>query len=205
MTDLQAAAQQALEALESLQGGCTDSDDGTVEAITVWCPEVIDALRAALAQQPAASVELAQPEGEDWSLLLATQESLREHMAEIHRLRAEVDVLRYANDRWRKLRPAVPLFLLHCGQIDSGGEQDDWETEADSGQRVDEFARQYPGKTVPLYAHPPLARQRLVDEQIVRCSLMVDDPLLWGRMGDECGVALEQFARAIEAAHGIKG
>jgi hypothetical protein len=43
-----AAMRQALDALEQLQGGCTDSDDGTVEAITVWCPEVIDALRAAL-------------------------------------------------------------------------------------------------------------------------------------------------------------
>lgn len=53
---LRAAAQQALETLEQLQGGCTDSGDGTVEAITVWCPEVIDALRAALAQ-PAASAE----------------------------------------------------------------------------------------------------------------------------------------------------
>jgi hypothetical protein len=41
--------QQALDALESLQGGCTDSNDGTVEAITVWCPELIDALRSALA------------------------------------------------------------------------------------------------------------------------------------------------------------
>lgn len=48
---LRHAAQQALECLESLQGGCTDSGDGTVEAITVWCPEVIDALRAALAQK----------------------------------------------------------------------------------------------------------------------------------------------------------
>jgi hypothetical protein len=52
MTDQQKAAMQAaLEVLERLQGGCTDSDDGTVEAITVWCPEVIDDLRAALAQQ----------------------------------------------------------------------------------------------------------------------------------------------------------
>jgi len=50
MTDLRTAAQQALEALEALQGGCTDSNDGTVEAITVWCPEIIDALRAALAE-----------------------------------------------------------------------------------------------------------------------------------------------------------
>jgi len=48
-----------------------------------------------------------------------------------------------------------PLFLLHSGQIDSGGEQDDWETEADSQVRVDEFCRLHPGKTIPLFAHPP--------------------------------------------------
>lgn len=52
MSDLRSAAIAALEALEQLQGGCTDSDDGTVEAITVWCPEVVDALRTALAEQP---------------------------------------------------------------------------------------------------------------------------------------------------------
>ena len=50
MTTLREAAQQALEILERLHGGCTDSDDGTVEAITVWCPEIIDDLRAALAE-----------------------------------------------------------------------------------------------------------------------------------------------------------
>jgi anion-transporting ArsA/GET3 family ATPase len=50
MTDrLREAATAALEALEALQGGCTDSEDGTVEALTVWCPEVVDDLRAALA------------------------------------------------------------------------------------------------------------------------------------------------------------
>lgn len=53
MTPTQRAAmEQALDCLEQLQGGCTDSDDGTVEAITVWCPEIVDALRAALAEQP---------------------------------------------------------------------------------------------------------------------------------------------------------
>ena len=50
MSDLRKAAEMALEALEELQGGCTDSDDGTVEALTIWCPEVIEALRQALAQ-----------------------------------------------------------------------------------------------------------------------------------------------------------
>lgn len=51
MTTLREAAQQALEVLEQLQGGCTDSGDGTVEAMTVWCPEVIDNLRAALERE----------------------------------------------------------------------------------------------------------------------------------------------------------
>jgi hypothetical protein len=50
MSDLRTAAQQALELLKELQGGCTDSDDGTVEALTVWCPEVIADLEAALEQ-----------------------------------------------------------------------------------------------------------------------------------------------------------
>ena len=50
MTTLREAAQQALELLKELQGGCTDSDDGTVEALTVWCPEVIENLEAALEQ-----------------------------------------------------------------------------------------------------------------------------------------------------------
>lgn len=56
---------------------------------------------------------------------------------------------------------AEPLFLLHCGQIDSGGEQDEWETEADSGTRVDEFASLHPGQTIGLYpfAPPPPAAQ----------------------------------------------
>ena len=44
------ALKLALEVLEELQGGCTDHDDGTVEAITVWCPEVISAIKEALAQ-----------------------------------------------------------------------------------------------------------------------------------------------------------
>jgi len=52
------ALKLALEVLEQLQGGCTDHDDGTVEAITVWCPEVIDAIKEALAQQAQEPVEI---------------------------------------------------------------------------------------------------------------------------------------------------
>jgi hypothetical protein len=48
----------------------------------------------------------------------------------------------------------VPLFLLHSGKIGSDGEQDDWDVEAESGRRVDEFCRRYPGQTIKLYAGP---------------------------------------------------
>ena len=58
---LREAATKALEALEALQGGCTDSDDGTVEAITVWCPEVIDDLKAALAEPATLDEAMAGP------------------------------------------------------------------------------------------------------------------------------------------------
>jgi len=40
-----------------------------------------------------------------------------------------------------------PLFLLHCGQVDSSGEQDDWDCEADSWKRVEDFCRLHPGQT----------------------------------------------------------
>ena len=41
---------QALEALENLQGLCTDAEDGLVEAVTIWTPEIITALSERLAQ-----------------------------------------------------------------------------------------------------------------------------------------------------------
>ena len=78
MTTLRQAAQQALEALENLQGGCTDSDDGTVDALTVWCPEVITALRKALEQE--------QPEQEptpwrDMVVVTLMREGINKHRA----------------------------------------------------------------------------------------------------------------------------
>jgi len=60
------AMKQALEALEALQGGCTDSNDGTVEAITVWCPEVIENLEAALAESANSIKPVAESEPVAW-------------------------------------------------------------------------------------------------------------------------------------------
>ena len=92
-----------------------------------------------------------------------------------------------------------PLFLLHSGQIDSGGEQDDWETEADSQVRVDEFCRLHPGQTIPLFAHPP--RAPLTEEQVTEVyEVSSGQPL---RPQDKESVFA--FAYAIEAAHGIGG
>lgn len=46
---------------------------------------------------------------------------------------------------------AEPLFLLHSGLIDDGGEQGEWEYETPSYQRVEDFCRRRPGKIVGLY------------------------------------------------------
>lgn len=50
-----------------------------------------------------------------------------------------------------------PLFVLHCGEIDSSGEHGEWETEANGQARVDEFCRRHPGQKVKLYPHQPSA------------------------------------------------
>lgn len=72
-----------------------------------------------------------------------------------------------------------PLFLLHTGQIDSSGEQDDWDCEADSGQRVENFCRQHPGMTIKLFATPP--RAALTDAEIdAACGPCHDSDLARG-------------------------
>lgn len=47
-----------------------------------------------------------------------------------------------------------PLFLLHTGQIDSAGEQDEWDIEANSWVSVEEFCRAHPGQTIGLHPQP---------------------------------------------------
>lgn len=87
--DLRAAAEAALEALVIAEAGLADIGDADREPgdDLAWCEqrasEALDAPRKAIEQLRAA---LAEPDA-DWSLLKATQESLREHMAEIQRLR----------------------------------------------------------------------------------------------------------------------
>lgn len=86
MADLRQAARRLLDAVE---------DGGHKSDVMA----AVDALRAALAESE-----------RDWSMLEATQESLREHMAEIHRLRAELAQAEPPCDHCRS-----PLFAaLQC-------------------------------------------------------------------------------------------
>ena len=102
MTALREAAQQALEFCESVHGGCTDSDDGTVEAITIWCPELIEALRAALKQEEEASAWLAErkeywrKEKEKMQATNALRSALAQQDEPVERGAAYGDALRWA-------------------------------------------------------------------------------------------------------------
>lgn len=96
----------------------------------------------------------------------------------------EVTALRVA-----LVQPAAsgePLFLLHCGQIDSDGEQDEWDCEADSYMRVKEFAQQHPGQTIKLYAAPQPAavpaasgEPATVSDLLRRSRNLLSHPPLW--------------------------
>lgn len=76
-----------------------------------------------------------------------------------------------------------PLVLLHCGQIDSSGEQDEWDIEPDSGDRVDAFAALHPGKTIPLYPHPAPDHAALLADRYQRDTAQAAqepaEPVAW--------------------------
>lgn len=67
-----------------------------------------------------------------------------------------------------------PLFLLHTGDC-SNGEQDDWETEADSETRVDAFCAAHPGQTIALV---PLAEVQARDAEIERLRSLLTEEVL---------------------------
>jgi hypothetical protein len=91
-----AAVKQALEALKECSGLAPfEPPPKAVNAITALQSIISqDALdkKAENARELGLDYEPAVQEGRDWSLLEATQESLREHMAEIKRLKAEQPV-----------------------------------------------------------------------------------------------------------------
>lgn len=122
---------------------------------------VVAELSAAIQQAEAQPAEGQPPEGFVSGQTYKQLFELNEKNAErILALEDELDALKSA-------QPAdggEPLFILHCGQIDSSGEQDEWETEANGQQRVDDFCRLHPGKKIKLYPAPP-AIQQAEDQQ----------------------------------------
>ncbi len=137
-----------------------------------------------------------------------------------------------AEDAIATLRHAIkqaekqePLFLLYTGEIDSSGEQDEWDivqARLLRDLRVDEFCAANPGQTVPLYTAPP---QRQPHELLCVCgaSWSIDSegneellstppqrqPLTEEEIAEiawdwKSGGPID-FARAIERKHGIGG
>lgn len=80
----------------------------------------------------------------------------RGHLERLHK--DMLDALNSVTSLQVEQKP-VALFLLHAGQIDSSGEQDDWDVEADSWKAVEDFCRKYPGQTIKLYAGPEPVQQ----------------------------------------------
>jgi len=140
----------------------------------------IDALRTAIAE--AAMRRLT--DTQDWSELEALRESLREHMAEIHRLRAalaepEQEPLEYWNavEGWVKIEEVREHFdSVGCGTIYKTAGED----------------------RVPVYAAPPPQRKPLTEEEIDRAWRSVDYKISYDNFRIE-------IVRAIERAHGIGG
>jgi len=221
------ALKLALEALEQLQGGCTDSDDGTYEAITVWCPEVIDAIREALAQpeqEPVAIVSgyyggqcvilpidparifnantalyTSPPQSEqnefnpDWDAMAVMVEEQQRMAKRIAELEAQQE-------------PVEPYGWLYSLIVEDQVVNEKF-TSVNWDTRYEPFGRRgvdHGGKVTktPLYTTQP-HRNPLSDVEIWNTykNLWMFHPAEEPRLAGD----ILKFARAIEAAHGIKG
>lgn len=159
MSDLRNAAQQALEAL--------DSDNPEIQlraAIT---------LRAALEQ-----------EQEDWSRVDALEASLREHMSEIHRLRATLEREQAEPEPVAWMCPDDPeretAFNWKAGHCENCGKQ-----------------------RIPLYTAPP-QRKPLTEEEIYTCFHAARNAKLGAAQDNsKHRLSVVEIARAVELSHGI--
>jgi hypothetical protein len=164
MTTLREAAQQALEALEKSIDTVrneynTDWRHGlpTREKQLLAIREQVDKHEAAINALRAALSEPEQQKATEAYWLI--DHTGRYYQNPKHPLNSQ-----------RTEPEQEPLFLLHTGAVGSDGEQDDWETEADSGRRVDAFCRKHPGQTIGLYPHTAPQPVELTDEEIAAIS-----------------------------------
>jgi len=219
MNDLRTAAQQALEALEVNQWAVAEQ---APHSDVMAHADAITKLRAALAESE-----------RDWSLLEATQESLREHMAEIQQMRATL---------------AQALAAMDTCVISSDGEDSWFDPEqvyaarnaaravmAQPATIAEWWAAKQAASGEPvahLWQHAETGRTRIVmPDQIITvdASWRVVGPLYlgaapqpaparvpltdeqidrisaeqWGRGLGAFYAAYRAYARAVEAAHGI--
>lgn len=194
MSDLRKAAQQALEALKKSHPYSNSNIDLDKHS------ESITALRAAIVQP--------EPFQPDWDRVKALEASLREHMAEIQRLKAQPEqdlqlVANFLNEYGLEVLDVIaslkaqpesePESVLHKWAALFEDPNNDWQAGYEHARRwVLEVGLQ-------SIATPP-QRKPLTEEEIevIRVKEEFDQ---WGiREG-----AFKYCARAIERAHGIGG
>jgi hypothetical protein len=188
MSDLKTAAQQALELLKELQGGCTDSDDGTVEALTVWCPEVIENLEAALEQPEQEPVARVIALENTPSVRLEWFDTKAAHNAKPGLLYNVEEVLRQS---------------VSCGLVNNPPRR---ETEQEpvawltASRNTITWDKLYPDMH-PLYTHPPRREWQGLTEEEIRKLTFHNQRTLWPRpdRSDVRATAIP-FARAVEQA-----
>ena len=211
MTDKkQAALKLALQVLEQLQGGCTDHDDGTVEAITVWCPEVITAIKEALAEESSGTEQPAQPQQEPNILGLETDsDQLRAELRNSLSWGMVYGPLIPAH-QWDEMREMQIETSIHRLNAATKPRPDAVVTSLVAGP--DGVIRAGLDRQLPLmtevYTSPPAQRKPLTKEQMYELSNKANDDCM--RNGDSQAPWSARpwtyhFVRAIEAAHGIKG
>ena len=218
MTTLREVAQQALEFCESVHGGCTDSNDGTVEAITIWCPELIEALRAALKQEEEASAWLAErkeywrKEKEKMQATNALRAALAQPAEPVQEPAAWVSPNALA---WELYQSEKVLKLTRTRQEEYGFTEPLYTAPPQHAEPVEPVAWMYrdswgtmklsqvtppPVGAFPVYTAPP-QRKTLTKESLLYIYNQLPN---WGMDMDSLPQGLEKFARAVERAHGIK-
>jgi hypothetical protein len=200
MTDLRDAARQALELLKELQGGCTDSDDGTVEALTVWCPEVIENLEAALEQPEQAtgkeSLQVGQEEPEGgWQSAPSPQVTQRI---------ADMPMSEYR----RGVNDGFKLGLRE-GRIKAEDEMREqpeqepvaWMVYTQDGKSVcvtDNPADFIEWRSFPLYTHPPRREWRGLTEEEIQSVIQLEREKRFQRR-PPLPLSMTELSHAIEA------
>jgi hypothetical protein len=218
-SELLRCCKEALEALEQLHG-CTDSDDGTVEAITVWCPEVIESLRSAIANAESAAPTV---QGCDVVPTLkdacdrGTHGCVWQHEptpTPLERMADNAGETPSANPpagnpiRLTAAPTVQPTEPVAWRTFDGEGGYDYRNYEDNERYRDEYIARngpRYASWVEPLFAAPQPAapteqhRKPLTDEEI--------DDILWPshQIMQDSAWYIREFARAIEKAHGIGG